>query len=190
MRSRKKAKRSYAGQIKKKEDGNANIDDRTVRNFKYICAILELATGDEWEVPAWAKTEKKSDGESILETIINSMAIVEKEEYLISDLIDAAMLRPSDKKLTREEAKNKLRLLGVTTVYRDQNWYLALRTEEVQRHLLKGVDQFKGVDISLPLTRLAGAESKKTTYGNNTSFAALQIPMTLIDELRGYDLSQ
>jgi hypothetical protein len=175
----KQIKASFAG----------NVDDRTIQNFMYVSAVLEVVTGEEHTVPDWAATEKKSDGHSVIETIVLSKIRHENKEYLITDLIDAVLRRPSSigNNLDESEAKDLLRLHGLTTVFNKDigGWRLAVKPDSVTKNLLKG-DEYKGMDITLPLERIPGAESKKTNFGGNSSLAAIQIPMSVIDELRGY----
>lgn len=182
---------SRTKEIKQKFDGL--IDDRTIQNFMYVSALIQIATEEECTVPAWAKTEKKSDGQSIIEAIIFSKikhfskANLESNDYLVTDLIDAAMRRPSLNNLDTDNAKNALRLHGLTVVAptKENGWYFAIRPEQVTKELLKG-EEFKGIDISLPLERITGADNKKANFGGNSSLAAIRIPMSVIDDCRGY----
>ncbi len=169
-------------EIKKDMDGK--IDDRTVQNFMYASAILEIATGKEYTVPTWAKAEKKSDGQSIVETIIFSKIRHENSDYLVHDLIDAALRRPGNNELAADKAKNALRLHGLTVVERN-GWFLAIHTQNAMKHLFKGSDEFKSLDITLPLERITGSEKKAACFGGSSSLRSIQIPMGEIDELRG-----
>jgi hypothetical protein len=167
-----------------KNDLDGKIDDRTVQNFMYASAVLKLATGKDYTVPEWAKIEKKSDGHSIIETILFSKIKHENVEYFVYDLIDSALRRPDCNSLDAEKAKNALRLHGLTVVY-STDWFLAMHAENVTKHLLRGAEEYRNLDITMPLERLAGAVKKKATFGGNSSLASIQIPMTLVDELRG-----
>jgi hypothetical protein len=95
------------------------------------------------------------------------------------------MRRPSNESIEADEAKKALRLYGLTTVERG-NWFLAIHPENTKANLFKGSDEFKNLDITLPIGRITGAESRKASFGNNTSLTSIQIPMTIIDELRGF----
>ena len=175
-------------QIKNNMDGK--IDDRTVQNFMYASAILsEIATEEEHTVPVWSKVEKKSDGHSIIETIIFSKIRCENIDYLVSDLIDSSLRRPGNNELDANIAKNALRLHGLTVVERS-GWFLAVHPENLTKHLLKGTEDFRNLDITMPLERLTGAEKKNACFGGNSSLTAIQIPMGLIDQLRGISITQ
>jgi hypothetical protein len=169
-------------EIKKSMEGK--IDDRTVQNFMYASAILEIVTGKEHTVPVWSKVEKKSDGQSIVETLIFSKIKHENKDYFISDLVDAVMRRPSFNELSADIARNALRLYGLTLVERN-GWFLAIHVENAMKNLFKGSDEFKNLDLTMPLERITGAEKKHASFGGNTSLSTIQIPMSVIDELRG-----
>ena len=159
----------------------------------YISAILELSTKKEYSVPVWSKAEKKSDGESIVEEIIFSKVRHENKEYFVVDLIDAALRRPSinGNEINAKDALNALRLHGLTVV-QSKEWYLAIKPDQATTHLLKASDKFKNMDISLPLERIHQERviRKNAAFGKNSSLVSIQIPMDIIDLLRGYDESQ
>jgi hypothetical protein len=162
------------GEFIKECDGK--ISGRTVENLMYAMSILGLAKGESQKIPSWAINEAKEDGENILETILFSKIRFQNEEYLVSDLIFAALKKPGID-LSETTAKDLLRKHGLSVVERKGGWFLAVIPKNVSEYLLKYHDDYKGLDIKAPLERLDGVEkSVKTEWGNQKKPRAMQIP--------------
>lgn len=163
------------GEFIKACDGK--ISGRCVENLMYAMALIGLVKGKAQQIPEWAITEMKDDGENILETIIFAKIRHDGHEYLITDLIDRALREPVLSNISEAVAKDLLRKHGLSVVERREGWCLAVIPKMVNEHLLKHYDEYRGLDIKSPLERLDGVEKNvKTSWGSQTKVWAMQIP--------------
>ena len=155
------------GEIIESLDGK--ISARTVQNFMYASALLSIVGKGNCTVPEWARQEEIDDGQTIVRTIFNAKIRYDGGEYLISDLIEIAVgeLIPGITLQVRQ-ALNALRLNGLSVV-RSGTWYVAFHPSSITKTLLRTDDDFKGLDLSAPLERIAGAKKNvKTSWGEGS----------------------
>lgn len=166
------------------EDFEGELSSRSVENFKYAAAILRIVTGEEQAVPAWARQEQVDDGRTIIEAIIRQKIRDSKGcEHLVQDLIESACGEPGEFNATQDQAHDILRLHGLRIVESKKGTKnLALRTDMVSSEILKGDDDFKGLDLTEPLRRIPGAETKRTSWGkgSGTKPYAVQVPIECV----------
>jgi hypothetical protein len=148
---------------------DGKVSGRMVQNFMYASALLSIVKGRSYTVPEWAKQKERDDGQTIVQTIINAKTRYEGNEYLICDLIEIAVGEPMlGINLNSKQALNALRLNGLSVVS-SGTWFIAFHPDSIRKSLLKGDDDFKDLDISAPLERIAGAKKNiKTAWGEGS----------------------
>lgn len=170
------------------ESLDGKISGRTVQNFMYASSLLSLVKQEKYTVPDWAKQEERDDGQTIIKAIFNAKTKTSsgREEYLISEFIEIAAGEPIDDTINKDQALDALRLVGLSVVYpKAGGCNVAFQTDMIRKSLLKGDEDFKDLDISAPLERIAGAKKDVRTSwgkGNNKQWC-IQIPIDcLFDE--------
>lgn len=155
---------------------------RTVDNFMYASAILNLATHEIHDVPDWKTSSSEDDGEKVLSSILNSRIKIDSSEHrMISELVKLA-----------ESGDNYARPLlqqhGLSITITREGTFLAIRTKEVSKYLLKDDEYLKNLDISAPLGRIDGAQKNiNVRFGNQGTLKSIIIPMSYINFICGFD---
>ena len=72
-----------------------SIEIRTVENFMYASALLNLVTigveeHEKYSVPKWALSRVEDDGNKIINTILSSVVKVDTTTYTVRDLLENA----------------------------------------------------------------------------------------------------
>ncbi len=127
------------------------IEIRTIENFMYASSLLILACPELAGpiIPHWAVTQSEDDGDKLLDTILASIVKIRGETYLISELLQLSKRSPS------EEYSKELDRYGLRFTTHKSKHFLAIRCENITRHLLKDTDD-ASLDIKGPLLRIEG----------------------------------
>jgi hypothetical protein len=128
------------------------IEIRTIENFMYASSLLILAAPELADplIPAWAAMQSEDDGEKLLDAMLASIVRFEGETRSISELLQLSKASP-DERYTKELERYGLRFTTHKALQ-----FLAIRCENVNRHLLKDTD-YAALDIKGPLSRVEGA---------------------------------
>lgn len=159
-------------------------DIRTIENFMYASAILNLSTTEIHDVPSWKSNTSEDDGDKVLSAILFSRIRTKDNEYsIISELIRASV---SGNSYTRTLLQQNG--LSITNTKEGQT-FLAVRPKEVLKFLLKEDENFKFLDISAPLGRIEGAEKNiNVSFGCQGSPKCIIIPIHHINAICCFDL--
>lgn len=123
------------------------IEIRTIENFMYASALLAIVIpeGVEELFPRWAALQSEDDGDKLLDTILASLVYVAGDgKFSVLELLQTGRyegdLERHGLKITSHKLKD----------------FLAIRCENVTRHLLKDTE-YAILDIRGPLARVEGA---------------------------------
>lgn len=152
-------------------DLDKQIVPRTVENFMYASALLNIITGEDHTVPLWGKIGSEDDGQTLIRTILYTKIRYNLGEYLVIDLIKVLIGEPAEHPSLKENlAKDALRLHGITTVQPKafpNTWYIAFLPDQIRKTLLKNDEDYGKVDIEAPLERINGSiKNAKTAWGS------------------------
>lgn len=156
---------------------------RTVDNFMYASAVLNLCTNETHDVPDWKTNISEDDGEKVLSSILTSRIRVKDNEFrMISELV----------KVTEggdAYARSLLQQNGLSIkTTKEGKTYLAVRPKEVMKFLLKDDEYFKFLDISAPLARIEGSQKNvNVSFGNQGSPKCIIIPIQYVDAICGFE---
>ena len=156
---------------------------RTVDNFMYASAILNLSTKEIHDVPDWKNSASEDDGEKVLSSILSSRVRVKDNEFrMISELVK---LTEKGDGYTRSLLQQNG--LSIKTTKEGQT-FLAIRPKEVIKFLLKDDEYFKFLDISAPLGRIEGSEKNvNVSFGSQGSPKCIIIPIHYVNSICGFE---
>jgi hypothetical protein len=128
------------------------MEIRTIENFMYASSLLILACPELADpiIPPWAATQSEDDGDKLLDTILASIVKIKGETYSVSELLQLSKRDPS------EEYSKELDRYGLRFTTHKFKQFLAIRCENITRHLLKDTE-YASLDIKGPLSRIDGA---------------------------------
>lgn len=146
------------------------IKIRTVENFMYASALLEIVAPAELEesFPMWAATQTEEDGDKLLDTILASLIFVDGDKRSVREMLQMG------------QHEDQLERHGVKIVVHKAKRYLALRCENITRHLLKDTD-YASLDIKGPLARTDGAIGSAQVKITGTNQRCILIPMEKVE---------
>jgi len=150
--------------------GYQGLEIRTLENFMYAKALLDLVAleGLEETLPMWLSTQQEDDGDKLLDTILASHVFVEKEKRSVREM------------LYNGHYEDVLERHGVKVALHESKRYLALRCEDITRHLLKDTD-YSSLDIKGPLSRVDGALNSRQVKMAGTNQRCILIPMEKVE---------
>ena len=167
--------------IMKKHPG---IEIRTVDNFMYASAVLNLATQnqDAYTVPNWTSPTNEDDGEKILLTILHSRIKFNTNEHrMVSELVKLAEAGDT-------YPRGLLQQNGISIAKIKDKLYLAVRPQLVVKFLLKDDEYYRSLDISAPLGRVEGVEKNiGVRFGNQGTLKSIIIPMQHVNTVCGFE---
>ena len=149
------------------------IQIRTVDNFMYASALLNISTNRNYDVPEWVNMSNEDDGEKIVSLILSSLIHVLNDSYSISDCIEKAMGEQT--KIFSKPLEN----IGIKHTTNAGSRYLAIRSPAVVRFLLKDTD-YKDKDIQAPLSRIEGAISSHPVKFSGKHERCVLIPLSYV----------
>ncbi len=146
------------------------IKIRTVENFMYASALLEIVApeGLEESFPMWAATQTEDDGDKLLDTILASLIFVDGDKKSVREMLQMG------------QHEEQLERHGVKIVVHKAKRYLALRCENITRHLLKDTE-YASLDIKGPLARTDGAIGSVQVKITGTNQRCILIPMEKVE---------
>ncbi len=146
------------------------IKIRTVENFMYASALLEIVApeGLEESFPMWAVTQTEDDGDKLLDTILASLIFVDGDKRSVREMLQTG------------QHEEQLERHGVKIVVHKAKRYLALRCENITRHLLKDTE-YASLDIKGPLARTDGAIGSVQVKITGTNQRCILIPMEKVE---------
>lgn len=146
------------------------IKIRTVENFMYASALLEIVApeGLEESFPMWAATQTEDDGDKLLDTILASLIFVDGDKRSVREMLQIG------------QHEEQLERHGLKIVVHKAKRYLALRCENITRHLLKDTD-YASLDIKGPLARADGALGCVQVKITGTNQRCILIPMEKVE---------
>ena len=146
------------------------IKIRTVENFMYASALLEIVApeGLEESFPMWAATQTEDDGDKLLDTILASLIFVDGDKRSVREMLQTG------------QHEEQLERHGVKIVVHKAKRYLALRCENITRHLLKDTE-YASLDIKGPLARTDGAIGSVQVKITGTNQRCILIPMEKVE---------
>lgn len=146
------------------------LEIRTLENFMYASALLDLVAleGLEETFPMWLSMQPEDDGDKLLDTILASHVFVEKEKKSVREM------------LCNGHHEEILERHGVKVTLHERKRYLALRCEDITRHLLKDTE-YGSLDIKWPLSRTDGALNSRQVKMAGTNQRCILIPMEKVD---------
>lgn len=146
------------------------IKIRTVENFMYASALLDITApeGLEETFPMWAATQTEDDGDKLLDTILASLILVDGDKKSVREMLQTGQ---------HEEV---LERHGVKAIVHKTKRYLALRCENITRHLLKDTD-YAALDIKGPLARVDGAVGSAQVKIAGSNQRCILIPMERVE---------
>jgi hypothetical protein len=142
------------------------IEIRTLENFMYASALLDLVAleGLEETLPMWLSMQQEDDGDKLLDTILASHVFVEKEKKSVREM------------LYNVHHEEVLERHGLKVALHESKRYLALRCEDITRHLLKDTE-YGSLDIKWPLSRIDGALNSRQVKMAGTNQRCILIPL-------------
>ena len=146
------------------------LEIRTLENFMYASALLDLVAleGLEETFPMWLSLQLEDDGDKLLDTILASHVFVEKEKKSVREM------------LHKGHHEDILERHGVKVALHESKRYLALRCEDITRHLLKDTE-YSSLDIKWPLSRVDGAFNGRQVKMAGTNQRCILIPMEKVE---------
>jgi hypothetical protein len=150
------------------------VQIRTVDNFMYASSLLNIAIKTKYDVPDWVNVDDEDDGEKIINFILSSLINVEGKTHSLGACITLAIGDQTN------EFKKTLENVGIKHTSKDGVKYIALRTPNIVRFLLKDTD-YKNMDIQAPLSRIEGAISTHPVKFSGKQERCVLVPLSFIN---------